>query len=508
MADMDRRDCIKVIAMGAAAGLSGCADMKKALLSARAPALGHFDQFGICDVLLGRVISRGLSSGGDHCEVFVQHRISHNLELEDGAISQGQMIVDLGAGIRVIKGEAIGFAYSEDLSENSLLDAADTARAIASGPARPAPKSFGAVKVESRYPVEVPWDEVGIPDRLPVLSRADEKTRKENGLITRVTVGFQDSSTRILVADSTGRIVTDDQPLTRMTISCTGSRGSRMETGSSRGSSRDGLGYYSDSWVDELAAEAAAKTARQFEAGAPPPGTYPVVLGPAISGILLHEAMGHGFEADFNRRNLSVYAGSMGKRVAPKGVTIIDDGTRDRLRGSINIDDEGTPGQRTVLVEDGILVSYMHDLISARYYGVEPTGSGRRESFRYPPNPRMRTTYMLSGPMDPEEIIRSVKRGLYVDEISNGNVMIGKGDFTFYMRYGRMIENGRLSSPVKDANLIGSGPRVLETIDMVGNDLAFHHGGGSCGKDGQWVPVSFGLPTARAGGISVGGRQS
>jgi TldD protein len=245
-----------------------------------------------------------------------------------------------------------------------------------------------------------------------------------------------------------------------------------------------------------------------FEAVPAPVGEMPVVLAPGNSAILLHEAIGHGMEADFNRKGISIYVDRIGTRIAPRGVTIIDDGTCDRLGGTLNIDDEGEPVQRTLLVEDGILRTYLHDRISARHYGVAPTGSGRRQSFRYPPNPRMRNTYMASGTRDPREIIASVKKGIYAEHVLNGEVAIGAGDFAFYLKHGRMIENGKLTHVIKDANLIGNGPKVLEQMDMVGDDLAFHSGAGMCGKDGQGVPVGFGMPTVRAGGISVGGRNA
>jgi TldD protein len=243
-----------------------------------------------------------------------------------------------------------------------------------------------------------------------------------------------------------------------------------------------------------------------FDAVSPPAGEYPVVLAPGLSGILLHEAIGHGMEADFNRKGVSVYADRIGTRIAPPHVTIVDDGTNEKMRGSINIDDEGAAAQRTVLVEGGILRSYMHDRISASHYKVDRTASGRRESFRFPPVPRMRNTYMMPGPHKRDEIIASVKKGLYAEMFTNGQVQIGAGDFTFYLKHGRLIEDGKLTRVVKDANLIGSGPKVLESIEMVADDLEMFSGAGYCGKDGQRIPVGFGLPTARAGAISVGGR--
>jgi TldD protein len=273
-------------------------------------------------------------------------------------------------------------------------------------------------------------------------------------------------------------------------------------------SARDGIDFFSDDLIERVAHDAADHTVMLFDSVSPPVGELPVVLGPGDGGMLLHEAMGHGFEADHNRMGTSIYATKMGQRIAPEGVYIVDDGTRKHLRGSVNIDDEGTPSQRTLLVEDCILRSYLHDRISARFYRVKSTGSGRRQSFRYPPIPRMRNTFMLAGSYPPEEIIASVERGLYAESFSNGQVSPGAGDFTFFLKHGRLIEKGKLTHVVKDANLIGSGPKVLEHVQMVGDDLKMELHGGTCGKDGQGVPVSDGMPTVKVGAISIGGRKS
>jgi len=290
-------------------------------------------------------------------------------------------------------------------------------------------------------------------------------------------------------------------------VSCVAEQKGRTETSGQSGSARDGLACLSEAAVDRVAREAAEHTGLLFDAGPPPVGELPVVLAPGIPGILLHEAIGHGMEADFNRKGISIYAGRIGQRIAPADVTIIDSG-EGRMRGSLNIDDEGSPAERTVLVERGVLRSYLHDRISSRHYKVRGTGSGRRQSFRFPPVPRMRNTYMLAGKRSRDEIIASVDRGLYAELFSNGQVFIGAGDFTFYLKHGRLIEKGKLTRVVKDANLIGNGPKVLEQVAMVGDDLVQHSGAGYCGKDGQRVPVGFGLPTIKVGGISIGGRAS
>jgi TldD protein len=308
-----------------------------------------------------------------------------------------------------------------------------------------------------------------------------------------------------MVANSDGKITEDTQPMTIAYLTCVAQDGKRREENYYSYGKRAGFEYYNDDRMDELATVAAKRTVTLFDAEQPAAGEYPVVLAPGLSGILLHEAIGHGMEADFNRKGKSVYANRIGKPIAPDFVTIIDDGTNPNERGSLNIDDEGNESQRTVLVENGILKSYMHDRISAAHYGVKPTGNGRRESFRYPPVPRMRNTYMVNGNHSPEEIIASVKKGIYAETFTNGQVRIGSGDFSFYLKNGYVIENGKLGRPVKDANLIGFGPEVLENVEMAGNDMELNVGAGMCGKDGQRVPVGMGLPTVKCNGISVGG---
>ncbi|MCU0689853.1 MAG: TldD/PmbA family protein [Polyangiaceae bacterium] len=478
--------------------------------SAKSPAVavpaGYFETFGVTYALLQRVVAKGLARGGDFCEVFLQHRINHWLGMEDGAVNRAYAKVDLGAGVRVLKGDATGYAFCEDLREDALMAAAATAAAVADGPAQVSPKALAAGTVASRYAISVPWSEVAVDKKLPIVQQAEAKAKAVDNRIVKVSVFLEDETSHVLVADSDGRLVEDEQPMTSLMVSCVATHKGRTETSGHSRAARDGASFYAPAAVDGLASEAAANTLMLFDAVSPPAGEYPVVLAPGLSGILLHEAIGHGMEADFNRKGISVYADRIGTRIAPPDVTIVDDGTNEKMRGSINIDDEGAASQRTVLVEKGMLRTYLHDRISARHFKVDRTASGRRESFRFPPVPRMRNTYMMPGPHKHEEIIASVKKGLYAEMFTNGQVQIGAGDFTFYLKHGRLIEDGKLTRVVKDANLIGSGPKVLESIDMVADDLAMYSGAGYCGKDGQRVPVGFGLPTARAGAISVGGR--
>ncbi|MBD3236168.1 MAG: TldD/PmbA family protein [Candidatus Eisenbacteria bacterium] len=468
----------------------------------------YFDRFGIGSGLLERVLDRALAHGGDFSEIYLEHTISHWTGMEDDQVNRAYSSVDLGAGIRILKGDATGFAYCEDLTEQALLSAASTAAAVADAERGVSGRALQRERVVDHVPIDIDWAEVGVERKLPIIERANATIRARDARIVKTNVFLADVTKHILVATSEGRLVEDALPMCMIYAQCVAMENGRVETGGASASQRHSIRYFRDTTIDRIATRAADWTTMLFEAVPAPVGEMPVVLAPGNSAILLHEAIGHGMEADFNRKGISIYADRLGARIAPRGVTIVDDGTCDRLGGTLNIDDEGETSQRTLLVEDGILRTYMHDRISARHYGVAPTGSGRRQSFRYPPNPRMRNTYMASGSHDPREIIASVKKGIYAEHVLNGEVAIGAGDFAFYLKHGRMIENGRLTHIIKDANLIGNGPKVLEQMDMVGNDLAFYSGAGMCGKDGQGVPVGFGMPTVRAGGISVGGRKA
>jgi len=512
---VDRRRFLQWLGAGAAAvtlpgyarGGWGRADLLRTTEAAGDGSL-YFSRFGITDGVLRRVLDRGLSLGGDFSEIYLEHGVAHSLGMMDGKVDRATTVVDLGAGIRVLKGDATGFAFTEDLSEKALLAAAAAAAAVAEANAVRRPQPLRASRYVSRYAVAVPWSEVGIDRKLPLLEIADATARAADARISKVVVSLGDTTTRVLIANSDGLLVEDDRPLALLYVDCVARAGDRTETTAEYISSRDDLSFMAEDKVRELAGRTARQAASLLEAIPAPVGSLPVVLAAGSSGILLHEAIGHGMEADFNRKKTSIYADRIGQRIASSEVTILDDGTPERLRGSLNIDDEGTPAQKTVLVENGVLRSYMHDRISAEHYRLASTGSGRRESFRFPPVPRMRNTYMLSGPHDPAEIIASIEHGLYAEEFSNGQVDIGGGDFSFYLKRGRLIEKGKLTSWVKDANLIGNGPQVLESIDLVGSDFAMYEAGGSCGKDGQTVPVGFGLPTVRIPSITVGGRRA
>lgn len=507
-----RREFLATAAAGAGiivipSFLSGCSSTTDPLSRGTAAlgGKGHFNQFGVDETLIKQVLAKALSSGGDFADLFFQHTMSNTIALEDGAVNRAYSGIELGCGVRVLKGDQTGFAFTEDLSSNALLAAAQTAAAVADGPAAPPLDSIQQVSTPSYYVVQRPWQEVAVKEKIPLVEQVSERALAYDKRIIKTRASLSDTTSYVMVASSDGRVVEDVQPMTELGIGCTAEQdGRREENGASIGG-RQGIETYTTKKLHEQADIAASNTVVLFDATQPPAGEYPVVLAPGLSGILLHEAIGHGMEADFNRKGTSVYAEMIGKPIAPEFVTIVDDGTNLNERGTLNTDDEGAESQRTVLVDNGILASYMHDQISSKHYGVDPTGNGRRDCYRYPPVPRMRNTYMLNGPHTRDEIIRSVKKGVYAERFTNGEVRIGSGDFSFYLKNGYMIEDGKITRPVKDSNLIGFGPKVLEDTQMVGNDLALYSGSGWCGKDGQRVPVGFGLPTIKCGSISVGG---
>ena len=468
----------------------------------------YFSQFGVDERMIRETLQAALSSGGDNADVFFQHRVSNSLGLEDGAVNRAYTSVSLGAGVRVVKGDQQGYAFTEELTRESLKRAAMTAAAVANGPSRDAPLSFRADPMPRRYELKTRWQDVRVEDKLPLLTGVNAAALAADSRIKKVSVSFGDEAGAVLVATSDGRIAEDLQPMSRIFLSCVAEQNGKRESNGWNLAGRTGFDWYSQDRLDRLVTKAVEKTLILFEAVPPPVGEMPVVLGAGSSGILLHEAIGHGMEADFNRKGTSIFSDKIGKPVAKPFVSIVDDGTQEGARGAINVDDEGNAVGRTMLVENGTLSSYIHDSISAKHYGVKPTGSGRRESYMHAPLPRMRSTYMLNGPHKREEIIGSVKKGIYCDAFSNGQVKIGPGDFTFYVTNGWLIEDGKLTQPVKDVNIIGNGPKVLSLIDMVGDDLTIDEGGWTCGKNGQSVPVSQGMPTVRVASITVGGRKS
>ncbi|MCP4546258.1 MAG: TldD/PmbA family protein [bacterium] len=465
----------------------------------------YLTHFTVDESIIRRTMALALERGGDYCDIFFQHVISNNVNLEDDMVSRASSQVDFGVGIRVCAGEQTGYSFSEEITPEALQLAAQTAANIATSGTGSPPHAFSANRIADYYPVETRWEETSIGDKIPILLKVNEMMTSREPRIIKTTVRLADSNSYVMIATSDGRISCDYQPMLRIFANCTAVDNDRREKGGYNLSGRVGIEYLTEERLENLVATAVERTVRQFRAVSPDAGAMEVVLAPGSSGILLHEAIGHGMEADFNRKGTSIFADKIGKAVAKPFVNIVDDGTNPGLRGSINMDDEGNPVECTYMVRNGILESYLHDRMSARHYKVKPTGNGRRQSFRHMPMPRMRNTYMLAGPHDPEEIIKTVKRGIYAESFANGEVAIGAGDFSFYVRTGYEIENGKLGRPLKEVNLIGNGPDVLSKIVMVGDDMQLMEGGGTCGKNGQWVPVSFGLPTIKVAEITVGG---
>ena len=474
------------------------------------PKSYYFDIFQVDTPVLDRLTEEGLRSGGSYCDLFFENTTYGSLLLRDGAVTSGGNHVDFGVGIRVLAGEKTGYAYSESTAWADMAACARAAAQIASAPVDVSPygtrnPSRGEPNpAADRYPIGQPWRGVPMSTFLPFLQKLEADIKRRDARIVKVIVNLAFQVSDILMYNSSKELKWDTRPMGSVSVSVVFQQGTQTENKSTSRSFRCGAEMLSDALIEEMASEVVKGIDDRFAAKRPKGGQMPVVMGAGASGILLHEAMGHAFEADFNRKGTSIFADKMGQQICPKGIQVIDDGTLMGNRGSLNFDDEGIPGQKTYMVEDGVLTSYLHDRISAAHYGVRPTGNGRRESFRYAPLPRMRATYMESGTAKAGDLIASVSKGIYVDEFSNGQVQIGEGDFTFYVKSGYLIENGRLTQPVKDINIIGNGPEALAAMEGVADDLSVDPGAWTCGKE-QSVPVSCGIPTVLISKLTVGG---
>ena len=487
--------------------LQGCGVQSATALGRATPDNPFMTWFGVDQATTARVMSELTASGADAADLYFQHSRTNSLTLEDGIVSNASSNIAQGVGLRVVVGEQTGYAFTEDLTQPSMLAAARTASAIASGNAAVAPRSFNPLGMGDLYTTSVPWSDVGIEQKLPVLKFVEEKARSMDPAIEKVAVYWGDGDERVMVATLDGRLVTDHRPMARITVVVTARKGEEVQTGYSNIAAREEFNWYTEERLTAMVKEAVDRTMIQFEARRPPAGEMPVILAAGASGILLHEAIGHGMEADFNRKGTSIYSDMIGKKVAEPFVTIVDQASIPRERGALNYDDEGNKAGKTVLVEDGILKSYLHDEISAKQYGLAPTGSGRRESYKYAPMPRMSCTFMEDGPHTKEEIIAAVDHGIICETYTNGQVQIGAGDYTFYVKNGWLVEKGRITAPIKDVNIIGNGPESLKRITMVANDARLDTGGWTCGKNGQSVPVSQGIPTVLVSNMTVGGEN-
>jgi TldD protein len=466
------------------------------------------EPYGLSEASLTQALNTISAHRIDDADLYFQYTRSEGWSLEEGIVKSGSFSIDQGVGVRAVAGEKTAFAYSDDLSEEALLDAARTVRSIAAaGQSR-------RVKVDTKHAVApsrvlyAPMDPIATLDstqKVALLERVEKMARAKDPRIVQVMAGMGAEYDVVMVARADGTLAADVRPLVRVSITVIAEQNGRREVGSSGGGGRFGFSYFDDAMLQRYVDQAVHSALTNLESRPAPAGEMTVVVGPGWPGVLLHEAVGHGLEGDFNRKGSSAFSGRIGQRVAAKGVTVLDDGTIADRRGSLNIDDEGVPSQRNVLIEDGILKGYIQDTMNARLMKTLPTGNGRRESYAHVPMPRMTNTYMLAGDKDPAEIIASIDRGLYATNFGGGQVDITSGKFVFSASEAYWVEKGKILYPVKGATIIGNGPDALTRVSMIGNDLQLDSGVGTCGKEGQSVPVGVGQPTLRIDALTVGG---
>jgi TldD protein len=508
-----RREFLARAAAGSAvltvpAFLTGCGIQQATAVADPTPQNPFMDWFGVDQATVARIMSELTANGADAADLYFQHSRSNSLALEDGIVSNAKSNIAQGVGLRVVIGEQTGYAFTEDLTLPSMLAAARTASAIAAGTRIAAPQAYTPKDMGGLYTTTVPWADVGIDQKLPILKFVEEKAKSMDPAVEKVSVYWGDGDERVMIATLDGNLITDHRPMTRVTILVTAKKGEEVQSGYSNIAAREEFGWYTEERLTTMVKEAVDRTMILFDARRPPAGEMPVILAAGASGILLHEAIGHGMEADFNRKGTSIYSDMIGKKVAEPFITVVDQASIPRERGALNYDDEGNKAGRTVMVENGILKSYLHDQISARQYVLKPTGSGRRQSYKYSPLTRMTCTFLEDGPHTKEEIIAAVDHGIICETYTNGQVQIGAGDYTFYVKNGWLVEGGKVTAPIKDVNIIGNGPESLKRITMVANDARLDTGGWTCGKNGQSVPVSQGIPTVLVSNMTVGGENA
>jgi TldD protein len=466
------------------------------------------DPFGLNEAALTRALNEMASHKLDDADLYFQYTRSEGWSLEEGIVKSGSYSIDQGVGVRAVAGEKTAFAYSDDISEAALLDAARTVRTIASAGQSRRIKLNARQQVAPSRVLYSPMDPIATLDsaqKVALLEKIERMARARDPRVVQVMAGLAGEYDVVMVARADGTIAADVRPLVRMSLTVIAEQNGRREVGSAGGGGRFGFGYFQDDVIEGYVQQAVNAALTNLDSRPAPAGEMTVVLGPGWPGILLHEAIGHGLEGDFNRKGSSAFSGRVGERVAAKGVTVLDDGTLADRRGSLNVDDEGNPSQRNVLIEDGILKGYIQDTLNARLSKVKPTGNGRRESYAHVPMPRMTNTYMLAGDKTPEEVVASIERGLYATNFGGGQVDITSGKFVFSASEAYWVEKGKILYPVKGATIIGNGPDALTRVVMIGNDLALDPGVGTCGKEGQSVPVGVGQPTLRIDGLTVGG---
>jgi TldD protein len=464
------------------------------------------NHFGVSEEDLKKVLATALEKGGDYADLYFEHTFNNAVGLRDGEVNTASSSIDYGVGVRVLAGDQTGYAYVENTSLDDMLKAARTAARIANAAPTNLTSGFSVkIPVKNYYAIKQSWEDVSVKQRIPFVQKLNDRIFALDSRVNKVMVSLSDSSSHILFANSEGVIYTDFRPMASMIANCVMLENDVYENGRAARSFRIGFEFLTDALIEEIAKEVIEETAIMYQAIKPKGGEMPVVMGAGGSGIFLHEAIGHAFEADFNRKGTSIFSDMLHKKICGDFINVVDDGTIPFNRGSLNIDDDGVDGQKTYIVKDGILTSYLHDRVSANHFGIPSTGNGRRESFRSSPIPRMRATYMENGNSTEEEMISSVKNGVFVNSFTNGQVQIGAGDFTFFVKSGFLIENGKLTQPIKDINIIGNGPKALADMTMVANNYLMDNGTWTCGKDGQSCPVTCGMPSALVSKLTVGG---
>ena len=461
--------------------------------------------FGVTENDLQKVIATSLENGGDYADLYFEHTFKNHLSLRDGAVNQASSNIDFGMGVRVVNGDQTGYAYIEEITLPQMLSAARTASRIAQGGNKFKSCNVTEKIFPNHYPIISSWEEASVQEKKPWLQKVNDRCFALDNKVSKVIASLSDDTSYILFYNSLGILCCDYRPMVSLSCYCIMEEKGRTENFRSARSFRKGAEFLTEEVIEEVAKEAVEGASLMFLAVKPKGGELPVVMAAGGSGIFLHEAIGHAFEADFNRKNISIFSDKLGKQICNNHINIVDDGTIPCNRGSINFDDEGVAAQKTYIVTQGVLTSYLHDRISAKFYGLTSTGNGRRESFRHIPIPRMRATYMENGNISEGEIISKVKNGIYAQTFTNGQVQIGAGDFTFFVKSGYLIQNGKLTQPIKDINIIGNGPKALADITMVGNNLKIDNSTWTCGKDGQGLPVTQGLPSVLVKKLTVGG---
>ena len=499
----NRREFIKMSGLAAIGTMMIPSFLQSCISGTPEGAAAAMNHFNVSAEDLKKVILAALEKGGEYADLYFEHSIWNTVGLRDGEVNTASSEIDYGVGVRVVTGEQTGYAYTEEITTEEMLKAAKVAARIASESARRPALDVSPREFKNYYPVKTSWEEVSIQQKAPFLQKLNDRIFELDSRVTKVMVSLTDKSSVIMFYNSENTFYNDYRPMVILSATCIMEQNGEIENSRSSRAFTMGFEFLNDDVIEEMAQEAVRKTAILFGAVKPKGGEMPVVMGAGGSGILLHEAIGHSFEADANRKNTSIFSDKLGKKICLESINVVDDGTIFHNRGAVNIDDEGCLGQKTYIVKEGILNSYLHDRMSAKFYGLAPTGNGRRESFRYSPIPRMRSTYMEDGDISEADMIAEVKYGVYCDVFTNGEVQTGSGDFTFFVKSGYLIENGKMTAPIKDINIIGNGPKALADIIMVSNNLIIDNGSWTCGKQGQSCPVTCGMPSALVSKLTV-----